>query len=231
MVNRGGEKITPQEVEEVLLQHPAVAEAVTFSVPHPTLDEDVAPIAALSYRRSKDDIINACIALPQHFSNTTVPDQLVKNTTSIARFGWRSLNFDNLLTSAGHDDDNNPTTGLQETKKFAEYYAGESDGVYNYAYPRTRVSQITFRPRGPEQIGAEPLWDLMCRVEIGDVVRLTVELPGVGDGGFDEDFFVEGIHYNASPARLDMHDITLELDVSPRSYFSYNPFGDFDDTD
>jgi acyl-CoA synthetase (AMP-forming)/AMP-acid ligase II len=42
MINRGGEKITPREVDEVLLEHPAVAEAVTFALPHPTLGEDVA---------------------------------------------------------------------------------------------------------------------------------------------------------------------------------------------
>ena len=34
MINRGGEKITPREVDEVLLEHPAIAEAVTFAVPH-----------------------------------------------------------------------------------------------------------------------------------------------------------------------------------------------------
>jgi acyl-CoA synthetase (AMP-forming)/AMP-acid ligase II len=42
MINRGGEKIAPREVDEVLLAHPAVAEAVTFAVPHATLGEDVA---------------------------------------------------------------------------------------------------------------------------------------------------------------------------------------------
>lgn len=42
MINRGGEKVTPREIDEVLLEHPAVAEAVTFAVPHPTLGEDVA---------------------------------------------------------------------------------------------------------------------------------------------------------------------------------------------
>ena len=35
MINRGGEKIAPREVDEVLLEHPAVAEAVTFAVPTP----------------------------------------------------------------------------------------------------------------------------------------------------------------------------------------------------
>jgi acyl-CoA synthetase (AMP-forming)/AMP-acid ligase II len=46
-INRGGEKITPQEVDEVLLQHPAVAEAATFAVPHATLGEDVASAVVL----------------------------------------------------------------------------------------------------------------------------------------------------------------------------------------
>ena len=47
IINRGGEKVAPQEVDEVLLDHPAVAEAVTFAVPHPTLDEDVTSAVVL----------------------------------------------------------------------------------------------------------------------------------------------------------------------------------------
>ena len=47
MINRGGEKIAPRQVDEVLLEHPAVAEAVTFAVPHPTLGEDVAAAIVL----------------------------------------------------------------------------------------------------------------------------------------------------------------------------------------
>lgn len=47
VINRGGEKVTPLEVDEVLLEHPAVAEAVTFAVPHPTLGEDVAVAVTL----------------------------------------------------------------------------------------------------------------------------------------------------------------------------------------
>jgi amino acid adenylation domain-containing protein len=42
IINRGGEKITPREVDETLLQHPAVAQAVTFAMPHTSLGEDVA---------------------------------------------------------------------------------------------------------------------------------------------------------------------------------------------
>jgi acyl-CoA synthetase (AMP-forming)/AMP-acid ligase II len=42
IINRGGEKIAPREIDEVLLAHPAVAQAVAFAVPHAKLGEDVA---------------------------------------------------------------------------------------------------------------------------------------------------------------------------------------------
>lgn len=41
LINRGGEKISPLEIDNVLLRHPAVAEALAFAVPHPTLGEEV----------------------------------------------------------------------------------------------------------------------------------------------------------------------------------------------
>ncbi|MCW5978751.1 MAG: amino acid adenylation domain-containing protein [Bryobacteraceae bacterium] len=47
VINRGGEKISPREVEEVLLDHPAVAEAAVFPLPHPTLGEGVGTAVVL----------------------------------------------------------------------------------------------------------------------------------------------------------------------------------------
>nr|MBW4037080.1 AMP-binding protein [Pseudomonadota bacterium] len=44
MINRGGEKISPLEVDVALLDHPGVAEACTFAVPHAKLGEEVAAI-------------------------------------------------------------------------------------------------------------------------------------------------------------------------------------------
>ena len=41
-INRGGEKVSPLEVDEVLLRHAAVAQAVTFAMPHDKLGEEVA---------------------------------------------------------------------------------------------------------------------------------------------------------------------------------------------
>jgi acyl-CoA synthetase (AMP-forming)/AMP-acid ligase II len=42
LINRGGQKVAPREVEDVLLQHPAVAQAAVIGLPHPLLGEEVA---------------------------------------------------------------------------------------------------------------------------------------------------------------------------------------------
>jgi acyl-CoA synthetase (AMP-forming)/AMP-acid ligase II len=42
IINRGGEKVSPLEVDAVLMDHPAIAQVVTFALPHPKLGEDVA---------------------------------------------------------------------------------------------------------------------------------------------------------------------------------------------
>ena len=47
IINRGGEKFSPREVDEVLIDHPAVAQAVTFAVPHKKLGEEVAAAVVL----------------------------------------------------------------------------------------------------------------------------------------------------------------------------------------
>jgi acyl-CoA synthetase (AMP-forming)/AMP-acid ligase II len=48
IINRGGEKVSPREVDEVLLEHPAVEQVVAFAVPHKRLGEDVAAAVVLS---------------------------------------------------------------------------------------------------------------------------------------------------------------------------------------
>ena len=52
IINRGGEKISPREVDEVLTEHPAIAQAVAFAVPHTALGQDIA--AAIVLREGAD---------------------------------------------------------------------------------------------------------------------------------------------------------------------------------
>jgi acyl-CoA synthetase (AMP-forming)/AMP-acid ligase II len=47
IINRGGEKVSPREVDDVLLEHPAVDQAVTFALPHDKLGEEVAAVIVL----------------------------------------------------------------------------------------------------------------------------------------------------------------------------------------
>ncbi len=55
IINRGGEKISPREVDEVLMDHPAVAQAVTFAMPHDKLGEEVAAAVVLRDGASGDE--------------------------------------------------------------------------------------------------------------------------------------------------------------------------------
>jgi acyl-CoA synthetase (AMP-forming)/AMP-acid ligase II len=60
LINRGGEKISPREIDEVLLAHPSVAEAVAFGVPHPTWGEEVAAAVVLREPVSKSELLAYC---------------------------------------------------------------------------------------------------------------------------------------------------------------------------
>jgi acyl-CoA synthetase (AMP-forming)/AMP-acid ligase II len=55
IINRGGEKISPREVDEVLMDHPAVAQVVTFGMPHEKLGEEVAVVVVLREGKAATD--------------------------------------------------------------------------------------------------------------------------------------------------------------------------------
>ncbi len=55
LINRGGEKFSPLEVDEVLMHHPAVEQVVTFAIPHPKLGEDVAAAVVLREGETASD--------------------------------------------------------------------------------------------------------------------------------------------------------------------------------
>ncbi|GAB2174955.1 acyl--CoA ligase [Dongia sp. agr-C8] len=52
IINRGGEKIAPREVDDVIMDHPAVAQVVTFGMPHEKLGEEVAAAVVLKEGQS-----------------------------------------------------------------------------------------------------------------------------------------------------------------------------------
>ena len=76
IINRGGEKISPREVDEVLMDHPAVAQVVTFAMPHDKLGEDVAAAIVLreGLQASEREIREFCAGRLADFK---VPRKLV----------------------------------------------------------------------------------------------------------------------------------------------------------
>ena len=55
IINRGGEKVSPREVDEVLMDHPAVLQVVTFAMPHDKLGEEVAAAVVLREGKSASE--------------------------------------------------------------------------------------------------------------------------------------------------------------------------------
>lgn len=72
LINRGGEKIAPREIDEVLQRHPAVAEAVTFGIPHQTWGEEVAAAVVLKGKVEQRDLAEFC---RQHLADFKIPHQ------------------------------------------------------------------------------------------------------------------------------------------------------------
>ncbi|HEY4254107.1 MAG TPA: AMP-binding protein [Roseomonas sp.] len=55
LINRGGEKISPLELDAVLAAHPAVAQALCFALPHARLGEEVAAAVVLRGGHTLDE--------------------------------------------------------------------------------------------------------------------------------------------------------------------------------
>jgi acyl-CoA synthetase (AMP-forming)/AMP-acid ligase II len=73
LINRGGEKISPREIDEVLLAHPAVAEAVCFGVPHGTWGEEVAAAVVLRDAATEAELLAYC---REHLADYKRPKQI-----------------------------------------------------------------------------------------------------------------------------------------------------------
>jgi len=71
LINRAGEKISPLEVDAVLLQHPAVGEAVCFAVPDEKYGEVVHAAVVLKGDADAEGIREFC---SQHLASFKVPD-------------------------------------------------------------------------------------------------------------------------------------------------------------
>jgi acyl-CoA synthetase (AMP-forming)/AMP-acid ligase II len=76
IVNRGGEKLSPREVDDALLEHPAVAQAAAFGVPHASLGEDLAAAVVLRAGAALDEATLRAF-LFERLADFKVPSRIV----------------------------------------------------------------------------------------------------------------------------------------------------------
>lgn len=165
--------------------------------------------------RSLKMVYNAALITPLGAEEDEIAGQRATDPASIAQFGTRSYTAMDIRTL---EHKTNGNDALEETRLMADYY------VANYSQPRTRPRQLTFKSLRPEDPRAPAVWELMCGVEISDIVNLTFTVAG--GGVIDEDFYVEGITTECSYLNPEYDMVVVTLDVSPQAYYLDDVFND-----
>lgn len=157
IINRGGEKISPREVDEVLAAHPGVEQAVTFGVPHPRLGEDVAAaiVTRKDVRLTSKEIRNfalnqlAVSKVPRH---VLFVDSIPRNPLGKVR-----------------------RTSLAETFGFTDIYGAAAVPGQHHVSPKTAVETIVAKIWG-ELLGVESISILADFFELGGDSLLALQL-------------------------------------------------------
>jgi hypothetical protein len=178
---------------------------------------DTAQVRALGFQRGLAKIFNVATALEAGAPDDAFTARRVTDSGSVTTYGIRSWSQSNLLTLHGDLDRTHPTSAATETHRFAQFI------VSNYAQPQDRIAGIDFRSLDPDDPRAAANWQLLSQIDIGDTITVTVATAG--GGGFSAaQYFVEGIHEDVKPLAPGYDDVTVRLDLSPRTYYSADPW-------
>ena len=174
-------------------------------------DATVCPVLKpLQFVRNKENLFTSAISTPQEIDDADIAAQYVTDGARAAAVGLRTWSAENLLTAGGAG-----TTAAVETKKFATYYRD------NYKTAKTRVRQLSFKAATSSGARASTSWELVCGIDISD--RIHLHTTHAGGGGFDDYFFVEGVHYDIRPQNATHHEVSVTVDVSPAEYYATEP--------
>jgi len=178
----------------------------------------VAQIREFSFNRPRDRIINTYTAWPRAdengktFDQQNLAAQVSSDATSITAFGYRSREAGDLIIQKHKTNGN---TGTDECKLMADFY------VANYAVPRKNVQRITFMSIPPDDDRAAATWELMSRLDVSDIIALTIDEAGLAA----EDFYVEGISLSCRVLNPEYDMVTVSPNLSPAAYYTDNVFG------
>jgi acyl-CoA synthetase (AMP-forming)/AMP-acid ligase II/acyl carrier protein len=112
-INRGGEKIIPQEIDDILAAHPEIEQAASFSMKHATLGEDVGAAVVLMENSTLDEgAIRRYVA--SQLSDFKVPKKILF-LPSLPRSTIGKIKRDTLAALADSGSET-PTYARPETK-------------------------------------------------------------------------------------------------------------------
>lgn len=177
---------------------------------------DTAHIREFAFNRGLDRIINSALATPLFIADADIPGQLVTDAASIAKYGIRSWQAQNLLTE---EDLVDSADALVATKRVARSM------VDNFKAPKNRVTHIAFRPMRPTSLGAAANWLLLCKADISDTMTVTVASPG--GGGFEAvAHSIQGVHEQVDGRLRDgvavgdegYDNVTMSFDLEERVF-------------
>ncbi|NNE23714.1 MAG: AMP-binding protein [Rhizobiales bacterium] len=248
LINRGGEKIAPGKIEEVVLGHPAVAEAIAFSIPHPRLGEDVAAAVVLKPQA------NATVQNLRSFA-------LDSNKLTHAEIPRHIVFVDTIPKSTtGKIQRNNMAQTLELTDVAAATDARQS----NYAAPAThteqRLAAIWAEVFGLEQVGVrddffllggDSLLAIQIAIRVSDEfdvslsLRALFEAPTVSElakqiadsrRSIEQDFSFETLQSDSKPEKAVSiaQECILNLENKLKGFpifsipFVFRMVGDFD---
>ncbi|MCZ6637142.1 MAG: non-ribosomal peptide synthetase [Alphaproteobacteria bacterium] len=109
MINRGGEKVSPAEVDAALLSHPEVREAATFPIPHRTLGEEVAAAVVVEPGARLSDQDLTCFLL-DHLAGFKIPRRFIF-VDAIPKTETGKVQRYKLAEALGVGGDNEPVRG------------------------------------------------------------------------------------------------------------------------
>jgi acyl-CoA synthetase (AMP-forming)/AMP-acid ligase II len=169
LINRGGEKISPREVEDALLAHASVRESLVFSVPDPALGEDVAAAIVVDGTVS-DRELRAFAA--RSLAPYKLPRRIVRvdalPVTDTGKPSRRAAR--ELLTSAGPEETTAPSGGVSLTP--LERHLVE---IWNEALGRQDVGlHDDFVELGGESLAATALLAMVRDILGAEITPLTL---------------------------------------------------------
>jgi acyl-CoA synthetase (AMP-forming)/AMP-acid ligase II/acyl carrier protein len=175
MINRGGEKVSPREIEEALLSGPGVADAIAFSLPDPALGETVGAAVVLKgeHRVTAADLkkhVSGRLAYFKVPARLWIVDEIPKGPTGkIQRIGM----FDRLKGLAAADD-NQTVTGYVPPDTPTEKILA---GIWAEVLQKDRIG----RDDNFLDLGGDSLLATMVISRIGRTFALKITIASVID--------------------------------------------------